>query len=80
MPAPTLLPIRLKPTQRCDRCGLRYPRKASECPHCSGLDEQALAQLRERIAEERAGTTNLGWMMGLAAAALLALVLILAVL
>jgi ribosomal protein L40E len=57
---PPLLPLRVRKSQVCDRCGLWYPKEASQCPHCHGLDDAGVEQLRERSTEEHAGNANLG--------------------
>ena len=80
MALPSLLPLRLQRSRRCQRCGLRYPRKAAQCPHCADLEEQGLAALRERVAEEHAGAAELGRFLGIAAAVIAAALLALALL
>ena len=44
-----MLPIRIKRYTTCTRCGLMYPQKKQNCHHCTGLDEEGLANLREKI-------------------------------
>lgn len=38
-----------KPSVKCKRCGLRYTIDYTECPHCTGLSEQELAQLKKSL-------------------------------
>ncbi len=60
MNLPPFFPIRVRKSQVCERCGQWYPKKASQCPHCEGLDEARVQELRERRAEEHQGNANLG--------------------
>lgn len=51
-------PIRF--SNKCKRCGLRYPRKAGVCVHCSNLTDQ---QMQEMLLEKRSAhknTANIG--------------------
>jgi len=54
------LPIRIKYSTKCSRCGLRYPEKAPVCPHCDGLSEEQLRRIRLRHSRQLAGNANLG--------------------
>ena len=66
------LPVPVRRSHKCDRCGLRYPRSDRECRHCSDLDERGLEALRSRVERDRIRHTRLGrLMMFLAALALL---------
>lgn len=80
MAMPSLLPVRLLRSRRCQRCGLLYPRKAEACTHCAELDDAAVAALRERVAEEHAGGAELGRLLAVAAAVIAGLVVALALL
>lgn len=57
---PPLLPLRVRKSQVCDRCGLWYPKEASHCPHCHGLEDAQVQELRDRQAGEHQGNANLG--------------------
>ena len=51
-------PIRF--SNKCKRCGLRYPRRAGRCVHCTGLSD---AEMREMLARKRSAhknTANIG--------------------
>ncbi len=51
-------PIRF--SNKCKRCGLRYPRKAAECVHCNNLtDQQMEAMLLEKRRAHK-NTANIG--------------------
>jgi hypothetical protein len=54
-----LLP-RIRRTLKCARCGLRYPVKDAQCPHCAQLSDREVERLRQRIADEHRGNANLG--------------------
>lgn len=50
-----------KPTQRCERCGLRYVVEENDkCPHCGTLSNFELGALKERISMEQEGNRRLG--------------------
>lgn len=57
---PPFLPIRLRKSQSCDRCGQWYPKNETQCPHCEDLDDAQVQQLRKRRAGEHRGNANLG--------------------
>lgn len=54
------VPIRIRLTRKCKRCGLRYPQKESVCTHCTGLSEQEVHELKARYKNEQKGNANLG--------------------
>jgi ribosomal protein L37E len=56
------LPIKIKLTKKCKRCGLRYPAKEESCTHCTGLSDKEVEVLKEQYQNERAGNANLGWL------------------
>jgi len=71
-------------SRSCDRCGLRYPARddadrEDACPHCEGLSESELLQLKEKIELRRKSLRNLAYRLYLLAAivAVLTLMLIL---
>ena len=63
----------IRQSRSCSRCGLRYPVKndAGEddaCPHCDGLTESELLQLKEEIKLRRKSLRDLGYRLYLLAA------------
>ncbi len=60
-----------KPTRKCQRCGLRYPKEAEKCTHCGELGERELNQLRQTIDEHRQSNRRLGLIFVVAAVLLL---------
>ena len=54
------VPIRIRFSKKCDRCGLRYPEKETSCTHCAGLSDKEVEELRTRHEDEHAGNANLG--------------------
>jgi len=54
------VPIKVKFTTKCPRCGLRYPRKELVCTHCSGLSDREVEELKEKYASYHEGNANLG--------------------
>lgn len=69
---PMFIPIRA--SRKCERCGLRYSDQLERCPHCSGLSETELQQLKLRIATSQRRMASLGKSM-----LILALVLLLGI-
>jgi hypothetical protein len=73
---PIWLPLRMRRTKRCERCGLRYPIEAVRCTYCSDLPDSEIEALKQRVGEAHVGNARLGrWL--LIAATLLALLLLL---
>jgi len=72
------VPIKIKFTKKCQRCGLRYPKKEAVCSHCDGLSNQEVQDLKARYENERAGNANLGRLFLYIAALLLVGMLIVA--
>lgn len=54
------LPINIRRTRQCPRCGLDYPVNAPACIHCSNLTDRQVEELRQRYAEEGRSEKNLG--------------------
>lgn len=54
------VPVSIKFTRKCQRCGLRYPRNDTVCPHCAGLTDQQVSDIKARHEREHAGNANLG--------------------
>lgn len=55
-----LVPIRIRFSRKCKRCGLRYPRREASCIHCNNLSDRELADLKARIREEKTAHGRLG--------------------
>ncbi|ODC00527.1 hypothetical protein A3197_09375 [Candidatus Thiodiazotropha endoloripes] len=60
-----------KPSAKCKRCGLRYTIDYAECPHCTGLSEQELVELKRVIRAGRIASRQLGKKLLLTAVALI---------
>ena len=43
------VPLRVKFTKKCSRCGLRYPEKESVCPHCDGLTDEQVRDFQKYL-------------------------------
>ena len=71
------VPIRIKFTKKCKRCGLRYPAKEDSCSHCTGLTDKEVEELKDQYQNERAGNANLG-VLFLFVAALIAVAMVIA--
>ena len=54
------VPLKIRFTRKCDRCGLRYPEKDRACPHCSGLTDEQVRKVRLRHNNQLAAHSNLG--------------------
>lgn len=54
------VPIRIRFSTKCQRCGLRYPKEESACSHCADLSDHEVQELKDRIESEHAGNVNLG--------------------
>lgn len=65
-----------KPTKKCKRCGLRYTVDKEECPHCSGLSDGEVKNLKQRFILEQIANSRLGTKMLLAAIVLLMLLIL----
>lgn len=61
------VPINLKFSHKCQRCGLRYPREETSCPHCTGLTDDQVLKIRARHRRELAGNDDLGRLLFYAA-------------
>jgi len=70
---------RRKPTRKCERCGLRHTIDLQSCPHCTGLTDEQVVQLKKRFVREQIGNSRLGSKMLLAAGVLVLLVLAMAI-
>ncbi|MGV6825771.1 MAG: hypothetical protein ACWA5Q_02230 [bacterium] len=56
--------MRIKKTQKCQRCGLRYPAADEQCPRCYGLSDAQLVVLKQKIAQQADAHSNLGkWLL-----------------
>lgn len=54
------IPPRIVITKKCKRCQLRYPRKYSQCSHCSHLNDNEVKELKLKYKNEHKGNANLG--------------------
>ena len=53
--------LKQKPTNKCDRCGLRYSKDMYSCPHCSDIkSDSELESFKENIENERKAGAHLG--------------------
>jgi hypothetical protein len=53
--------VKRKPTRRCGRCGLRYPKDKRNCTHCTHLKtDQELSDFKSYIVARRKNTAKLG--------------------
>ncbi len=68
-----------KPTKECDRCGLRYTIDHEGCPHCIGLSDAGVENLKRRFRVEQIGNSRLGAKMLMGAVVLLGVVTLIAV-
>ena len=49
-----------KPTIKCPRCGLYYPKAAEKCTHCGDFGNEELKQLLNAIDKHHQSIRNLG--------------------
>lgn len=75
---PVFLPLRVRRTKRCERCGLRYPADAPRCTYCGDLPDVEIEALKLRVSEAHAGNARLGRWLLIAAAVLVLLLLMIA--
>ena len=54
------VPIKIKFTKKCPRCGLRYPQKEAACTHCTNLSDWEVKELQEKYGSYHEGNANLG--------------------
>jgi uncharacterized membrane protein YvbJ len=66
---------RKKPTQKCERCGLRYAFDSESCPHCPELSDEEVVLLREKLVRQQKRHARLGMKMFLVAAVLFVFIL-----
>jgi predicted nucleic acid-binding Zn ribbon protein len=59
MTGPIFLPITIRRSQKCSRCGLRFPKSEAQCTHCANLSDREVIALKERRQKERLGNANL---------------------
>lgn len=70
------VPIKIKFTKKCLRCGLRYPRKETACTHCTNLSDREVQALQEEYESYHEGHQNLGRLFLYIAIVLIALMLV----
>lgn len=68
--------LKQKPTKRCDRCGLRYPKDEDKCTHCKDVSDSELAAFKEEIEAQRESGARLGFIFLVIALALGVLLLL----
>jgi len=51
-------PIRF--SNKCKRCGLRYPRKSGKCTHCEGLSDDDMEAMLTNKKQAHKNTANIG--------------------
>ncbi len=51
-------PIRF--SNKCSRCGLRYPRKAGICIHCNNLSDAEMEEMLLQKRQSHKNTANIG--------------------
>lgn len=56
------LPINIRRTRQCPRCGLDYLISEPVCPHCDGLSDRDVEKLKHEYEAEAPGERNLGWL------------------
>lgn len=54
------VPIRIRFSNKCKRCGLRYPRKSGKCVHCDGLSDAEMETMLTHKKEAHKNTANIG--------------------
>ncbi len=62
-----------KRLRSCERCSLLRPQADTACPHCDSLDDAGLQALQARLDAQHRANVRLGRWLGVAAAALLLL-------
>jgi len=55
-----LVPPPIGFSNKCKRCGLRYPGKERECVHCSNLTDVQMEEMLEQKRSAHKNTANLG--------------------
>ena len=54
------IPPPIRTSNKCKRCGLRYPTTEVTCIHCKDLTDSEAKELKQKSANEREGNENLG--------------------
>ena len=54
------VPPPIRESNKCNRCGLRYPETESECPNCKDLTDSEVESLKSESQNKQEGNTNLG--------------------
>jgi len=72
----------IRKSRSCDRCGLRYPAEddageGDACPHCDGMTDSELVQLKDKIELRRKSLRDLAYRLYLLAAIVAVLTLML---
>jgi hypothetical protein len=70
------LPIRIRLTRKCKRCGLRYPRNVTACTHCVRLSDSEVEDLKKTYAAYHVGNASLGRLFFFIAAVVIIIMII----
>ena len=55
-----LLPPRIRFSDKCKRCGLRYPHNGKSCVHWDALTDEEVESMLERNKKEHKTSANIG--------------------
>jgi hypothetical protein len=55
-----LIYFKIQRVHRCDRCGMQYPWRLNQCPHCSALTDEELVLFKQRRKQELNEIAGLG--------------------
>ncbi|QBY03866.1 hypothetical protein E2K93_05480 [Thalassotalea sp. HSM 43] len=58
--SPIRVPIKMRPSQRCQRCGLSFPKKQENCHHCHGLSDREVEQMLLDYEQKHKANSELG--------------------
>jgi hypothetical protein len=58
MPLP--LPVRIRRSKKCPRCGLRYPSDFATCTHCEGLTDEQVRAIKAKHKRQMIANDQLG--------------------
>ena len=52
--------VLFRPVHRCERCKMQYAWRYTQCPHCSGLNDEELVWFNQRREQELNEIAGLG--------------------
>ncbi len=55
-----IIPPLFHRVNKCNRCGLLYPKRMTQCSHCKDLTDREVEDLKAQYEEEHKGNANLG--------------------